>query len=112
MSQIRDEWPLGTSESTAEEVYLADAGPEGLQIRQITNYGATIDEWELGTIETIEWTSRDGTTIQGVLRKPSAPDPARRYPLAYHRPRRPGMVLAGSPSPLRRPVISCHRIRQ
>jgi len=72
---------LGTSESTAEEVYLADAGPEGLQIRQITNYGATIDEWELGTIETIEWTSRDGTTIQGVLRKPSAFDPARRYPL-------------------------------
>jgi dipeptidyl aminopeptidase/acylaminoacyl peptidase len=39
--------------------------------------------WDLGIVETIHWVSKDGTEIEGVLRKPSNFDPERRYPLVF-----------------------------
>jgi dipeptidyl aminopeptidase/acylaminoacyl peptidase len=39
--------------------------------------------WDLGTVETIRWKSKDGTEIEGVLRKPSNFDPAKKYPLVF-----------------------------
>lgn len=72
---------IGTNASTPEEAYLADSGPEGWQTKRVTDCGAAMKGWDLGIVETIEWTSRDGTIIQGVLRKPSTFHPARRYPL-------------------------------
>ncbi len=52
-------------------------------LNQLTNYGAQVQDWDLGTIETIRWKSRDGTEIEGVLRKPANFDPSRRYPLVF-----------------------------
>lgn len=50
---------------------------------QVTDYNAQLEGWEKGVVETIEWTSVDGTVIQGVLRKPSDFDPSRKYPLLF-----------------------------
>ena len=81
---------IGTHESQPEEIYLADPERESWQIRRVTEFGKAVEGWDLGTVETIEWPSRDGTIIQGVLRKPSDFDPTRRYPLA--------LVVHGGPT--------------
>jgi dipeptidyl aminopeptidase/acylaminoacyl peptidase len=51
--------------------------------RQLTNAGAAIEGWQLGTVETIRWRSKDGTEIEGVLRKPANFDPSKQYPLLF-----------------------------
>ncbi|MXV75583.1 S9 family peptidase [Candidatus Poribacteria bacterium] len=49
--------------------------------QKITTFGALCKDWSWGTRETIHWTSRDNTKIEGVLFKPTDFDPARKYPL-------------------------------
>ncbi len=80
---------VGTNALLPEEICLADPVPDAWQIRCVTTFGEATKGWDLGTVETIEWPSRDGTIIQGVLRKPSDFDPARRYPLV--------LVIHGGP---------------
>ncbi len=83
---------IGASATTIPEVYLAEPAGDGGQyrVRPLTACGQAVDGWELGTVETIRWTSRDGTEIEGVLRKPVDFDPTRRYPLVF--------VVHGGPS--------------
>ncbi len=89
---------LAAHATAPEEVYIAeraasdDGQTERWVPRRITNFAAALEGWDLGTVETIEWTSRDGTVIQGVLRKPSDFDPTRRYPLV--------LVVHGGPAGL------------
>ncbi|MGE5373523.1 MAG: alpha/beta hydrolase family protein [Bacteroidota bacterium] len=73
----------GTNAKTFIEAYLSQPsrGKKKLRVKKITNYSNQIKNWDLGTVETIRWQSRDGTVIEGVLRKPSNFDPARKYPL-------------------------------
>jgi dipeptidyl aminopeptidase/acylaminoacyl peptidase len=83
---------VGANAQTVPEAHVADAtgdGP-GYQVTQLTNFGAMVEGWELGSVETIRWTSRDGTEIEGVLHKPTRFDPARRYLLVF--------VVHGGPS--------------
>ena len=47
----------------------------------ITNFDAQTAAWPLAQHEVIQWSSRDGATIEGVLTKPIDFDPARAYPL-------------------------------
>lgn len=63
--------------TTLPEVYMGTAR----RFERVTNMSSQIDGWSLATSEVIEWQSRDGTTIEGVLRKPADFDPTRRYPL-------------------------------
>ena len=49
----------------------------------MTDFGRQSKDCDLGTVETITWKSRDGTEIEGVLRKPSNFDPAKKYPLVF-----------------------------
>jgi dipeptidyl aminopeptidase/acylaminoacyl peptidase len=49
--------------------------------RQVTSASAQIADWPLGSSEVIEWQSRDGQPIEGVLMKPPGYDPSLRYPL-------------------------------
>jgi dipeptidyl aminopeptidase/acylaminoacyl peptidase len=58
--------------------------------RTLSNFGAAIAQWDVGTVETVRWTSRDGTEIEGVLRKPANFDPSHKYPLVC--------VVHGGPS--------------
>lgn len=53
----------------------------GSALTFLTNFQADVAEWALGTNEVIEWTSEDGTTIEGVLTKPRGFDPTQPHPL-------------------------------
>ena len=47
----------------------------------LTDFQAEVANWPLGEHEVIEWTSADGTTIEGVLTKPRDFDPTQPHPL-------------------------------
>lgn len=67
------------------EAYLAGAPREdgSRSVQPLTSFGRTVEAWNLGTAETVRWPSKDGTEIEGVLRKPANFDPERRYPLVF-----------------------------
>jgi len=48
---------------------------------RLTDMSNQIANWTVGTSEVVSWSSRDGTTIEGILHKPVDFDPARQYPL-------------------------------
>ncbi|MGC9397155.1 MAG: alpha/beta hydrolase family protein [Anaerolineae bacterium] len=83
---------IGASACTFPEAYLADLADDEDkgQVRKLTDFGQAVEDWELGTVETIRWTSKDGTEIEGVLRKPAGFDPTKKYPLVF--------VVHGGPS--------------
>ena len=62
-----------------DELYVSDLKP--FQPKRLTNFGDQLKGWKIGTREVIEWKSKDGTTIEGVLIKPADFDPSRKYPL-------------------------------
>ena len=76
------------------EVYLQ--GPDGPP-KKLTDLTAHVSNWTLGTVETVSWKSRDGTPIEGVLRKPADYDPQRKYPLL--------LLIHGGPNYLSEPVF-------
>jgi len=82
----------GTNATSFPEIYLAVPvkKKKNWKVRKLTDFGVQLNDWELGTVETIKWQSRDGTEIEGVLRKPSNFDPAQKYPLVF--------VVHGGPS--------------
>ncbi|MEO8028194.1 MAG: prolyl oligopeptidase family serine peptidase, partial [Bryobacteraceae bacterium] len=57
--------------------------------------------FKLATREVVEWRSKDGTPIEGVLIKPADFDPKRKYPLL--------VVIHGGPTGVDRPSISGDR---
>ena len=75
----------GTNATSFAEVYLARPTKKGTKwnVRRLTHFGKQIEDWDLGTVETITWQSRDGVRIEGVLRKPSTFNPAKKYPLVF-----------------------------
>ena len=75
----------GASTKSFAEVYLAVFLKKSREwkARKLTDFGRQIKDWDLGTVETITWKSRDGTEIEGVQRKPSNFDPAKKYPLVF-----------------------------
>jgi dipeptidyl aminopeptidase/acylaminoacyl peptidase len=76
---------IGANSEAVAEVYLAEPMDDQgqYQMRKLTGFGQAVEGWELGTVETIRWTSRDGTEIEGILRKPKGFDPAHKYPLVF-----------------------------
>ena len=83
---------IGENATSYPEAYLTKPPQCGItwQCRQVSNFGAAITNWHLGSIETIRWVSKDGTEIEGVLRKPANFDPNKQYPLVF--------VVHGGPS--------------
>ena len=75
----------GTNDRSFVEAYLATPTKnyKKWNVRKLTDFGRQIEGWDMGTIETISWQSRDGAKIEGVLRKPSHFDPAKKYPLVF-----------------------------
>jgi dipeptidyl aminopeptidase/acylaminoacyl peptidase len=82
----------GTNATSLAEVYLGTSTKKNKKwkVRKLTDFGRQIEGWDLGSVETITWQSRDGTEIEGVLRKPSNFDPAKKYPLV--------LVVHGGPT--------------
>lgn len=59
--------------------------PSGLGAREhwarMSNANPQVAEFALGAYQTIHWKSSDGTTVEGILVKPSGYEPGKRYPL-------------------------------
>ena len=75
---------------------VADAACRSLRLATMTSFAPQSPDRHdgaggrssLGTREVISWKSQDGATIEGVLIKPADFDPAKKYPLLVHHPRR------------------------
>ncbi len=65
--------------------------------KRLTDMGAQLTGWKLGTSELIRWTSRDGAEIEGVLHKPPGFRIGRRHPLI--------VVIHGGPTAVSRPSL-------
>ncbi|NPE07164.1 MAG: S9 family peptidase [Asgard group archaeon] len=76
---------LGNTAKKITELFVTGKSikSSNLELKQITNHNDEVKTWDFGTIETIRWKSKDGTEIEGVLRKPSNFDPKKKYPLAF-----------------------------
>ncbi|MCL6566692.1 MAG: S9 family peptidase [Acidobacteriia bacterium] len=68
-----------TAANAPEQLFRADAGFAKLE--RLTRHNAWIQEYALGEVEVVKWTSRDGLEIEGVLTKPVDFVPGKRYPL-------------------------------
>ena len=85
----------GETPGSLAEVYRTSV--ERFSPEQVSHMTEQVGEWPLGTREVIEWTSEDGSAIEGVLFKPADYDPGRRYPLL--------VVIHGGPTGTSRPVL-------
>src|SRR5579871_1018045 len=65
--------------------------------KPITSMKDQIAGFKLATREVIDWKSKDGTTIEGVLIKPADFDPSKKYPLL--------VVIHGGPTGIDLPLI-------
>ncbi|WP_207512989.1 S9 family peptidase [Longitalea luteola] len=50
-------------------------------LKKITNFTGQLAGWKTPVNEIIRWKSKDGVSIEGVLSKPAAYDPQKKYPL-------------------------------
>lgn len=74
---------LGNSPTSYTDIYLGFPYPNSWKLKRITENYEKIMTWDLGTVESIRWVSKDGTEIEGVLHKPSDFDPQKKYPLLF-----------------------------
>jgi dipeptidyl aminopeptidase/acylaminoacyl peptidase len=93
-SDVRRAAYLTSSADAFPEIAVADVAT--MSPRALTDLGAQLKDWTLGTSEVISWKSTDGTTIEGALHKPPSFSPGRRYPLL--------VVIHGGPTGISRPA--------
>jgi len=78
------------------EVFVSPVAP--FSPRKLTDMTAQVKDWTLGAAEVISWKSKDGATIEGILRKPADYDPSRKYPLL--------VVIHGGPTGISEPGLA------
>jgi dipeptidyl aminopeptidase/acylaminoacyl peptidase len=86
---------VGSSATAFPEVCLASTG--GGVVARLSRLGEQVKGWALGTSEVVSWRSRDGTPIEGVLRKPAGWKPGERRPLL--------VIVHGGPTGTSRPSL-------
>jgi len=86
---------VGSSATTFPEACLASSG--GGVVARLSHLGEQLKGWTLGTSEVVSWKSRDGTPIEGVLRKPAAWKAGERRPLL--------VIVHGGPTGTSRPSL-------
>ena len=69
--------------------------------KALTSMKDQLKDFDIGTREVVQWKSRDGAHVEGVLLKPAGFDPARKYPLL--------VVIHGGPTGVDRPDIQPDR---
>ena len=77
------------------EIFITSIS-EGI-LHQLTQMTEQVAGWDLGTREIVEWKSRDGARIEGILWKPDGFDPDIRRPLL--------VSIHGGPTGTSRPVL-------
>lgn len=85
-----------TEDGKMNEIYRGAS--ETFELERLTDMGGEVEGWPLGTREVVEWESRDGTTIEGVLWKGEGFDPAKRHPLL--------VVIHGGPTGISLPMLT------
>lgn len=82
-------FPAG-SQKGYNEIVVVQKINKMWEAKAITNLDKSVENWNLGSVESIKWQSEDGTEIEGVLRKPENFDSTKKYPLVF--------VVHGGPS--------------
>ena len=102
---------LATSDQSATEVYALEGG----KLRPLSSHNrALLDELALGTVEDINFASRDGTAIHGQIVKPADFVEGHRYPTILWIHGGPNgqdqheLVLEGYGPPLERQLFATH----
>jgi dipeptidyl aminopeptidase/acylaminoacyl peptidase len=72
---------LGSSPTKLKEIYYGTPRENAWDITRVTTETEKFSHLDFGTVESIKWISKDGTEIEGLLRKPSDFDPNKKYPL-------------------------------
>ena len=86
---------IGGNATSYPEIYVAPIA--GGRPRRLTRLGDQLKGWTLGSSEVVQWTSRDGTSIEGVLTRPADFKPGKRRPLI--------VVVHGGPTGVSRPAL-------
>ncbi len=81
--------------STLGEIYVAPVSA-ALKPRKLTDMTAQTAKWAKSALDVVSWKSQDGTTIEGVLHKPSGFQAGKKYPLL--------VVIHGGPTGVSRPT--------
>jgi dipeptidyl aminopeptidase/acylaminoacyl peptidase len=68
----------GRNFTSLNEIYLWHLNQP---LKQISNSSAQIKDWSTPVNEVIQWKSKDGAMIEGILIKPKNYDPKKKYPL-------------------------------
>ncbi|HUU36728.1 MAG TPA: S9 family peptidase [Candidatus Desulfaltia sp.] len=85
----------GFDRTTLTEIYRANL--DSWEPQAVTKMTEQVAGWKTGTREVIEWKSKDGTLIEGVLWKPEGFEPGRKYPLL--------VIIHGGPGSISIPVL-------
>jgi dipeptidyl aminopeptidase/acylaminoacyl peptidase len=90
---------IGAAPNHFSEVFVsstADFAPKVL-----TDVAAQYRDFRLATREVVQWKSKDGTALEGILIKPADYDPSRKYPLL--------VVIHGGPTGVDNPLMAADR---
>jgi dipeptidyl aminopeptidase/acylaminoacyl peptidase len=71
----------GGAPNALSEIYAGIHNGDGWDLIRVTRNTEEFSHLDFGTVESIRWTSQNGTEIEGILRKPSDFDPSKKYPL-------------------------------
>jgi dipeptidyl aminopeptidase/acylaminoacyl peptidase len=90
---------VGASPNQFTNILISPAS--SFEPKYLTDINSQWKDFHLGTREVLQWKSADGTTIEGILIKPSNYDPARKYPLM--------VVIHGGPTGIDTPYLTADR---
>ena len=85
----------GDDRTTLTEIYRTTL--DSWKPEAVTKMTEQVAGWKTGTREVIQWKSKDGTPIEGVLWKPDGFEPGRKYPLL--------VIIHGGPAGTSVPVL-------
>ena len=85
----------GFDRTTLPEIYLTYI--DDYHPKAITRMTDQVNKWKTGSREVIDWKSKDGTSIEGILWKPADFDSSKKYPLL--------VIIHGGPSSISRPSL-------
>jgi dipeptidyl aminopeptidase/acylaminoacyl peptidase len=88
---------MGADSKTYPEVYVA-ALNKSFERKRLTSLNDQLKDWKIATRELVEWKSKDGMPIEGVLIKPADFDASKKYPLL--------VVIHTGPSVVDQPTIT------
>ena len=90
---------VGASPNHFAEVFVSSTSD--FAPKYLTDVSAQYKDFRLGSREVVQWKSKDGAAIEGILIKPADFDPSRKYPLL--------VVIHGGPTGVDTPLMAADR---